>query len=138
MDKIKKLKLKLKNNKNKDKFLNLNFNDIIPHITQFCDLRDYRIDKNYYKNKVSFIIPTYNRIKGLILAIESCKTQTYKNIEIIIINDNSSDKEYYEELDIFKGCLIIDLKHNSKKIFGFSVPGGWQRNFGFFYSTVFI
>lgn len=40
---------------------------------------------------VSIIIPTYNRSKYIKKAIESCINQTYKNIEIIIIDDFSSD-----------------------------------------------
>ena len=45
--------------------------------------------------KVSVIIPTYNRFKYLLNAIESVKNQNYKNIEIIIVNDCSIQKEYY-------------------------------------------
>ena len=40
---------------------------------------------------VSVIIPTYNREKILLRAIESIKKQTYTNWEIIIIDDNSTD-----------------------------------------------
>ena len=45
--------------------------------------------------KVSVIIPTYNRFKPLLCALESIKTQDYDNFEIIVINDNSSDQDYY-------------------------------------------
>ena len=40
---------------------------------------------------VSIIIPTYNVEKFLYRGIESCINQTYKNIEIIIIDDGSTD-----------------------------------------------
>lgn len=40
---------------------------------------------------VSILIPTYNRCKQLEKAIESAINQTYKNIEIIISNNNSTD-----------------------------------------------
>jgi len=45
--------------------------------------------------KVSVIIPAYNEEKNISRAINSCKNQTYKNIEIIVVeNGNSSDKTY--------------------------------------------
>ena len=47
-------------------------------------------------DKVSVIIPTYNRFKYLLNTIESVKKQTYTNLEIIVINDKSTQKEYYE------------------------------------------
>lgn len=41
--------------------------------------------------KVTIIIPFYNRIKWTIEAINSAQNQTHKNIEIILINDGSSE-----------------------------------------------
>ena len=40
--------------------------------------------------KVSVIIPTYNRFKCLLRAIESVKNQNYPDIEIIVVNDRST------------------------------------------------
>jgi glycosyltransferase involved in cell wall biosynthesis len=40
---------------------------------------------------VSIIIPTFNRAKSLINAIDSIIAQTYTNIEIIVIDDGSTD-----------------------------------------------
>lgn len=45
-------------------------------------------------DKVSVIIPTYNRFKYLLNTIKSIKEQTYLNIEIIVVNDKSTEKEY--------------------------------------------
>jgi glycosyltransferase involved in cell wall biosynthesis len=39
--------------------------------------------------KISVIIPVFNRIKSLKTAIESVLCQTYRNFEIIVINDGS-------------------------------------------------
>lgn len=46
------------------------------------------------KDKVSIIIPTHNRVALLKRAIDSCKKQTYDNIEIIVINDGSTDPTF--------------------------------------------
>lgn len=78
-------------------------------------------------DKVSVIIPTYNRFKYLLNAIESIKAQTYKNIEIIVVNDCSEQKEYYNHT--WNDILIIHLEESSKKKIGRPAPG-YVRNMG--------
>ncbi len=64
---------------------------------------------------VSIIIPTYNDSENLVMAIESCLHQTYKNIEILICDDGSNDatpeiiKEYTEKYP--NKILYYRLKH---------------------------
>ena len=44
------------------------------------------------KIKISIIIPIYNVEKFLSECLESIINQTYKNLEIICVNDGSTDK----------------------------------------------
>jgi len=71
--------------------------------------------------KVSVIIPTYNRFNYLLNTIKSVKEQTYKNIEIIVVNDCSTQKEYYEY--DWSGINIIHLEKNTREIFGYPCVG---------------
>ena len=61
--------------------------------------------------KVSIIIPVYNRSNLIEQCIESLLNQTYKNIEIIIINDNSSDSTL-NKLDKYKNNNKIMILSN--------------------------
>jgi glycosyltransferase involved in cell wall biosynthesis len=79
---------------------------------------------------ISIIIPTYNRFEYLLNTIKSIKEQTYTNIEIIVVNDCSTDDKYYEYNWTENEVIIIHLTENSKQKFGFACPGGYQRNFG--------
>ena len=45
--------------------------------------------------KVSIIIPIYNIEKYLSQCIESIINQTYKNLEIILVNDGSKDSSEF-------------------------------------------
>lgn len=44
------------------------------------------------QKKVSIIIPVYNRESTIERCLDSILTQTYKNLEVIIINDGSTDR----------------------------------------------
>ncbi len=59
------------------------------------------------KEKVSIIIPVYNTEKYLKKCIESLIKQTYSNIEIILINDGSTDNSRN---------ICIELKNKDKRI----------------------
>ena len=67
-------------------------------------------------DKVTVYITTYNRLERLKKAIESVLNQTYRNIEVIVSDDNSTDgtQEYMEEyIRKNKGVIYLRNKVNS-------------------------
>ena len=87
-----------------------------------------KISQRMNKPKVSVIIPSYNRFDYLTNAINSVLNQTYKHIEIIVINDGSTQEEYKEVNLISDKINLVNLEKNQKLIYGFG-PGD-IRNFG--------
>lgn len=68
------------------------------------------------KDLVSVIIPMYNAEKYIEDTIESVINQTYKNLEIIVVDDNSSDNssliiEKLKKID----TRIVYIKLNENK-----------------------
>ena len=78
---------------------------------------------------VSIIIPTYKRSDKLDCAISSVLNQTYKNFEIIIVDDNNPDSEYRLSTEKF-----MEKYKSNKKIRYVKMPknggGAAARNFG--------
>jgi glycosyltransferase involved in cell wall biosynthesis len=80
---------------------------------------------------VSIIIPTYNRYELLHHAIRSVLANTYKNIEIIVINDCSTDIRYYSgELEKYEKTKIIHLPVNQRIESGTQSAQGLTKNYG--------
>jgi glycosyltransferase involved in cell wall biosynthesis len=83
---------------------------------------------------VSVIIPTYKRSNYLLRAINSVLNQSYKNIEIIVIDDNDGDNEFRKATSVnlkeyIDANQIVYLKHKNNK----GVPAA--RNTGMEYSS---
>jgi len=76
---------------------------------------------------VTVIIPSYNRYESLLQAIKSVKNQTYNNIEIIVINDNSTDRNYY--INKIDNIIMVHLDKNTKNIYKYACVGH-VRNIG--------
>lgn len=85
--------------------------------------------KNFKVPLVSVIITTYNRPTYLLRAINSVDKQTYKNIEIIIVDDNNSNSdarcETQKVINEYRGLTkLIYIKHDKNK------NGATARNTG--------
>jgi glycosyltransferase involved in cell wall biosynthesis len=66
--------------------------------------------------KVSVIIPTFNRYKYLLNAFQSIENQDYGKLEVIIINDGSTDESYSSsELKKLNFVNWLDLDVDRKK-----------------------
>src|SRR5579875_322194 len=62
---------------------------------------------------ISIIIPLYNAEKYIIETIDSALQQSYKNIEIIIIDDGSTDSSF-NVAETYKSDNIIVVKQENK------------------------
>lgn len=81
------------------------------------------------KGKVSVIIPAYNTELYIENCIESVEKQTYKNFEIIVVNDGSTDLT----LDKINKCIS---KYDNIKLINITNHGqGYARNIALKHST---
>lgn len=77
------------------------------------------VDNNQYNTElVSVIIPTYNCRKYIRQAIDSALAQTYKNIEIIVVDDGSSDNTREEIGDLISDKKILYIYQANKGLSG--------------------
>lgn len=79
--------------------------------------------------KVSIIIPTYKRNELLSRAIDSSLAQTYLNIEILVIDDNTPNSSYRAQTE----KIMDKYSHNNKVIYlknKENVGGSLARNRG--------
>ena len=84
---------------------------------------------------VSVIIPTYSRPLYLDRAIKSVLSQTYKNIEIIVVDDNNPNSQYRKDTEKImegykKNKRIVYLKHEKNKNGSAARNTGWRHSNG--------
>jgi glycosyltransferase involved in cell wall biosynthesis len=75
----------------------------------------------YKMGMVSVIVPTYNRASLILETLESVYAQSYRPIELIIVDDGSTDNTR----DIIK-----QWQNGLKNIEGFNIYYYWQENHG--------
>lgn len=68
------------------------------------------------KSKVSVLIPVFNVEKYIKDSVQSIRNQTYKNIEIIVIDDGSTDDTFGVVAKIAESDKRIKLFKNEKNI----------------------
>jgi hypothetical protein len=95
---------------NKTEILNVNDNKILN--------KTKKIPKNYNSNTplVTVIIPMYNVKNYIANAITSVLDQSYKNIELILIDDKSSDNSYAIARDFSKKYDRVKIFKNPKNV----------------------
>lgn len=94
-----------------------------------CDEDKYYYEKVQNKIKVSVILPIYNQQKYLRQCLDSLLNQSLKNIEIICVNDGSTDKTE---------CILEEYKGIDDRIIVVNQPNqgaGAARNNGMEYAS---
>lgn len=82
---------------------------------------------------VSIIIPTYNRFLYVQRSINSVLRQTWKNIEVIVVDDCSTQPEYADLPGIYAQeprVKIIRLEKNMREVHNSKFAQGMTRNEG--------
>jgi glycosyltransferase involved in cell wall biosynthesis len=84
--------------------LNTPYDKAVQYCDEKCREIKLKAEKDINNIKVSVIIPFYNRLDMLEIAIRSVLLQTHKNIELLLINDGSDED-----------CSDLALKYKSHK-----------------------
>jgi len=81
------------------------------------------------KEKVSIVLPVYNGKKYVGQSIESCLDQSYKNLELIIVDDGSTDQTP-RTISQYKDRRIKLLKHKRNKGLSNALNTGFEKATG--------
>ncbi|MFL8675402.1 MULTISPECIES: glycosyltransferase [unclassified Clostridioides] len=98
----------ISSNREKDKLIN-KINLLLEKNNNYDDI--FVKGEQDYNSLISVIIPTYNREQTIYRSVNSVLNQTYKNIEVIIVDDNSSDNTQ-KIIEYIDDKRIRYIKHN--------------------------
>lgn len=79
------------------------------------------------KPDISFVIPSYNCAPFLPHAVDSCLQQTHKNIEVVVVNDASTDSTPDYLAWLGKQGKPVKIINNEKNL-GRSASRNWGNN----------
>lgn len=97
---------------------NINLKKYIMFFFIIVFLLDDNEGNNFFKSslqpKISIFLPIYNKAKFILRSIESIQIQTLKNIEIIAVNDGSTDNSLKILKKLSKKDLRIKIINNDR------------------------
>ena len=84
---------------------------------------------------VSVLVPTYKRSDLLPRALDSILAQTYKNVEIVVVDDNPPESEYRKKTEAVMNRYMEENPSVKYVRTTGATGGGAARNFGLKYCT---
>lgn len=104
---------------------------LFPFINSDINKNPLNVHEDVIIGKLSIIIPYYNLGKYIIETVESAVKSEYKDKEILIINDGSTDKESIDKLDEiierFNNVQVINIQNsglaNARNVGAFHAKG---------------
>ncbi len=82
-----------------------------------------------HNSKVSIILPTYNGVRYIKQSIDSCLNQTYTNIELIIVDDGSSE-DIREVIRSYTDDRIFYFRHDKNLGLPYALNTGFSHSKG--------
>lgn len=84
-----------------------------------------------YSPLVSVIVPAWNEEVGILKTLRSLLANTYRNLEIIVVNDGSTDGSHYKVNHFLRRCVLAGYPVNNVHYF-YKPNGGKGRalNYG--------
>lgn len=82
-----------------------------------------------FEPKVTIVLPTFNGSKFLAKSLESCLSQSYSNLEIIVVDDASTDGTP-DIIKKFNDSRIIYIRHEKNKGLPAALNTGFAKSTG--------